>query len=56
MSDLVGNPEDPFSHNEAHMISTFAMTVKQSQANSLIVDSGFDDCRTFYLNFLIHVI
>ena len=25
MSDLVGNPEDRFSHNEAHIVLTFSL-------------------------------
>ena len=28
MSDLVGNPEDRFSHNEAHGISTCTVTIR----------------------------
>ena len=38
MSDLVGNPEDRFSHNEAHTISEYApTTVRQTQEKCAFV-------------------
>ena len=35
MSDLVGNPEDRFSHNEAHIITN----VSKSEVSSLLLSS-----------------
>ena len=36
MSDLVGNPEDRFSHNEAHMLNVAVEVVVFIQDNELV--------------------
>ena len=41
MSDLVGIPEDRFSHNEAQLIAVHGKATKIFAAVSVIVDTAF---------------
>ena len=43
MSDLVGNPEDRFSHNEAHSV----VTAEQEEADGDIVTSMDTTCTRY---------
>ena len=48
MSDLVGNPEDRFSHNEAHIICLFTRTGKYA---GIILSTDRSKCRPARENF-----
>ena len=39
MWDLVGNPKDRFSHNEAHMINVFSLSLNGHAFNIIASDT-----------------
>ena len=63
MSDLVGNPEDRFSHNEAHTIWTvmiqrllFVFVVRILQRQTLRGDAYNDNRYIVHVNLFLNII
>ena len=56
MSDLVGNPEDRFSHNEAHIITTkYEIQHETMMMVQLKIDQNIEILRYFFGLILIFV-
>ena len=56
MSDLVGNPEDRFSHNEAHIITTkYEIRHETMMMVQLKIDQNIEILRYFFGLILIFV-
>ena len=59
MSDLVGNPEDWFSHNEAHLIFDLSRTVvflsSKHSVNSQIADQTVACNRRLLYTFIVRI-
>ena len=53
MSDLVGNPKDRFSHNEAQILSVFVAVCPQTEAT--VYPDSFFEAQDLIVNALDNV-
>ena len=53
MWDLVGNPEDPFSHNEAHMVPILLLGAMFSVSSTYCTEVQNKD--RIYLMYCLHI-